>query len=79
MRNLVRLLGLKREINTLLPTALSNWDSILQRINLTSKNIQRSTINLSAIVPLYNSLFDFMQLFLFVPGPKTLNQALPML
>lgn len=37
------------------------WNCILQRINLTSKTIQSSTTNISIIVPLYNSLFDFIQ------------------
>jgi len=37
------------------------WNCILQRINLTSKTIQSSTTNISIIMTLYNSLFDFIQ------------------
>jgi hypothetical protein len=37
------------------------WDVILQRINITSKSLQSSTENLFSIVPLYNSLTDFIQ------------------
>lgn len=37
------------------------WYSVLQRINLSSKQIQSSTIHLLSIVLLYNTLFDFIQ------------------
>ncbi|XP_050066902.1 zinc finger MYM-type protein 1-like [Aphis gossypii] len=37
------------------------WNSILQRINSVNKDLQSSKINVSAIVPLYTSLIDFIQ------------------
>lgn len=37
------------------------WNSILQRINIANKDLQSSKINVSAIVPLYTSLIDFIQ------------------
>lgn len=37
------------------------WNSKLQRINSVNKDLQSSKINISAIVPLYTSLIDFIQ------------------
>lgn len=36
------------------------WDTILQRINKTSKTLQSSSIDISTVVPLYESLIQFI-------------------
>lgn len=36
------------------------WGTILQRINKTSKTLQSSSIDISSLVPLYDSLIQFI-------------------
>lgn len=36
------------------------WDTILQSINRTSKTLQNSSLDISSLVPLYNSLIQFI-------------------
>lgn len=46
------------KLETALMTVI--WDTILQRINMASKNFQQNTGDLSSLIPLYESLVTFM-------------------